>query len=544
MYQIEDDFVACAGTLIYKGCIGEKALAEIFHDLGIRTLKEIRQSLWGSYVIIYKKNHQINVFVDETGTYAFYYYRDAQGNYLFTNTFYHIERMAKQPVNQLAFIEQELEYSILDNQTPYENIYRVLGTEVITVDLETNKIAVRPIELNRYELREKTIDSIAECINRCAQDIILATKDLLDTPYIFLTGGVDSRLILANYIKAGMKPVLGSWFNGSYTMNTKKEDFMSVKAIADVTKLEVLPIDVEEGKVDFGEGFFDQCEKFGEYASIYAGNVKWHNILEENKIEYVDYGFFGETLKEWVALEEIGKKKVNIKWFLQVYIRRLGYSNMEHDISCYQDLYNRLFKEFSDIARLEKIDVNNMSREDCMTLYYWYRLHADTVLYQYANMYGYSFPVYAQKEIADYINAVPYEMKEHEKINLYMEEMLAKDLLNIPFYSHCQYMVYDERKKELKVKALKAVTRYISSQMQKNKLGKKLWMELRSWAWKTGKEETGREYISTAIEVLKNSPTFLKLNIKIDEHSILYLPTLLQLALSCRMADMLVEEVK
>ena len=537
MYKESNGFIACAGTLIYKGQFGKDALKDLFNDLEYKTLTQIRQNLLGCYVVIYKRNQQIKVFVDETGTYAFYYYKDTDGNYLLTNTYYHIEKMVKQPVNQLAFIEEELEFGILDNQTPYENIYRILGSELVLIGKDKPVFSIKQIELNRYVLKEKTLDDIAKHLNACLQNTLSTIKSIMAEPYLFMTGGVDSRLLLANYLKAGVKPVLGSWFNAPITMNSKQEDLISVKKIADKMNLTAVSIDVDETGIDYGQNFLNQCEKLGEYALIYGGNLKWHNILQDYDIQYADYGFFGEMLKDWTELEVKKGKKINLEWFVKMYMNRTYYANMQRDVTCYQQLYDRIYKEFFMIAQKENMDINHMSCKDCMKLYYWYRIHADSVRYAYANMFCYSFPLYAQQEIADYINDVPYEMKENAKLNLRMEQMLAEQLLEIPFFSHCSYMKYDNKKMELTSESTRTITATVVHALRgKNGMMKEIYdFYLKIKRNITNGEKGG--YTDICVETLRRSETFLNLNMNLDGHSINYVPRLIHLTQACIIAD-------
>lgn len=541
LYVDNNDFVACCGTMIYKSMIGKKALVELLADLKNKQLKDIRKDMLGSYAVIYSIDNELKCFIDETGTYALYYY-NCNGEYIFTNTYYHIERETKQELNALCLLERHIENCIVGAETPFKNIYRVLADELIIINNDTKNVEKRLIEANIYHLNSKEIVSIAKELNDEAKGILEKSKLVLNKPQLFLTGGVDSRLILGNYLAIGIEPTLGAWYGAPMTMNTKDEDYKTVIEIATHIGVNSRIYDMSEEDI-YNDISVQEFDKFGEYATIYNNNSAWHSILSDKTIQYADYGYFGETLKEWNVLDGINNKRVSLDWFVEKYISRFGLENPEKQIGGYDELYKKLRGAFSKIAISEQIDEKNMSREDCMCLYYWYRLYADTLVYQYANMYCYAYPLYAQKRIADMINGVPYIYKENEKLNLQMQQLLDERLLEIPFYSHCQHMKFDRDKMLLTAKLSKKikVKQRLSSILKSNRIGKKILAIYRK-KMDNIKDTQEHSCIDIVLSDLYKSNSFNKMNVRFDNRSTRYIPSMLSMVQECKMTDLLLKK--
>ena len=100
-----DDFVTSSGTLFYKEKFGKEALDLLYIDAKNMSVTELRRNMLGTFVVAIKIEDTIRVFLDETHTYAFYYYYDGT-RFLMTNTFYHIEKCVRQPICDDAFLER------------------------------------------------------------------------------------------------------------------------------------------------------------------------------------------------------------------------------------------------------------------------------------------------------------------------------------------------------------------------------------------------------------------------------------------------------
>ena len=192
-YQDGDDFVACAGTLIYKDKMGVECLRDLYNDFS-EDINKIRKNAAGMYVVAIKKGDGLYIFVDEVGTYA-YHYLFKDGVFISTNTYYHIAKITQPGVDRLAFKERVLKFCNIDSATIFDDIYRLLGHQAVQINLATNKINIIEIGQNTYEFTIGTDNDAAKTF------VELIGKYMKKYPVhndgvLFSTGGVDSNVLL------------------------------------------------------------------------------------------------------------------------------------------------------------------------------------------------------------------------------------------------------------------------------------------------------------------------------------------------------------
>ena len=184
------------------------------------------------------------------------------------------------------------------------------------------------------------------------------------------------------------------------------------------------------------------------------------------------------------------------------------------------------------IADSEGMNCAKLSKEDCMTLYYHYRLHADTYRCNFANMYGYSFILLAQKEIADFINQVPYEFKINSRINLRLVKKFAPQLLDLPYYSHCRFYNYDSKRVMLVEMDKDRFKACVIRTLRRYTLGQKM---IAHWRKHGSLEQAKiRRYCT---ERINNSIEFGKLQMRFEVNSMSYLPKYIEMLLAVKMLE-------
>ena len=518
--SVENDFIACAGTLIFRYKIGKEALKELFSELLLKDISEVRKELLGSFVVIYKSAEKIRVFVDEVGTYAFYYSIKDNNEYLLTNTYYHIQKCVKNSMNKYALMEQMLESCILNNETPFDNIFRILGNECIVIDLLNNKFKVESIKENKYLLDTKDFYDISTKLELILRGYSKRKKALNEKLHIFTTGGVDSRIALASSMSVCNETVICNWQGCPRDMNTKIEDYNIAKKIADRLGLECRCFDVSyDNLTDIKNISKDRFEQFGEYCRIYGNNKKWIEIFEKNSIKNTDFGYFGETLKGWEILDNWSKDYLSLDEYSRIYMNRRGFEVGS------SDYYNYVTQKLKNIIRTNGFDETRLKKEECMKLYYTYRIHADTVIDNFANMFGYSFTILAQKEITDYINQIPYVYKTNYRLNLELTQRLCPELLEIEYFTHCRFVDFDKKRMVLKERWKYLLMRTIRYSLLNNKLGNKLIQKSRmiNFAW-----------INEYIKQIKETKILEYLNMDITEKTFGYLPTYVLILFYCK----------
>lgn len=444
-----DDYAACTGTFIYKKAIGKQALKLLLNDADNFDLNEIRKNSVGSYAVVIKKSSKIYVFVDEFHTYSLFYFISDK-DYLITNTFYHIENLLKKPINQLKAIEYVAQFNIVDSNTPYEDIYKLLGNEFIQIDLALEKqqvVKVKPRKIKKYNFL--SLEDAAKAYSDKILEYAQLKKTLFKKSCIFMTGGADSRLVLASYLSVGSKPKLYRWHGREQILNTQTEDFIVSKKIAKSLHLPLKSFNViEDFERTYNKTTGKDFNKYGELTLKYGNNQKWHKLYNKLNVDFVDYGYFGETLVGWAKIDDMkdfGKSITLRDFILKIYVNSLALKGVVNK----QEYIEMLYNEFAQLTDQLNLDKEALTKEDCMYLFFQYRLHADTHMCNFTNMYYYHFPILCQPELADIAHSVPYKFKHGHKFNLYVTKLLYEKLLDFTYFCHCQYRQMDKDNLEL-----------------------------------------------------------------------------------------------
>lgn len=505
---IGNDFIASSGTFVYKGMMGEKAFLSLYEDYCRNDIVYIRKKLIGTYALVIKKGKKIIVFIDESGNYALYYYKN-KDCYLVTNLMYHIGVATKTKIDSLTLLEELNEYCILDNRTLFKDTLRLMADEAIEIDLDKNQFNVLNIECSHYNLNARSFEDIADIISSTIIRYAKLQTLMSNTKVLYMTGGMDSRLTLAGDIAAGYLPKLANWQGSPVYMNTKIEDKYLCKQIAETMGLAFEFIDVSEEVPH--EISISDFERIGEYACIYGNNSNWHNYFCKTNEILFDFGYFGETVKGWTPLELDYHLDFTIINYADLYLNRQKHLYADYNNKLFNLYRNEIINKLKKICIKYRLNENSLSKEDCMFLYYIYRTHADTKMVNFANIYGYSFNLYAQKELIDYINQTPYKYKQEGKLNLALTKKLCPNLMELPYFSHCHYINYDNKKMILEDHQLNSLSSKIKRIVPRNlkKIIKKV----------IGKEETSLKEINELIKFFSLNNIYVEWLPRVDNNT-------------------------
>jgi hypothetical protein len=195
------DFIAAAGTLFYKEKTGERALRALYDDFG--GPGDLFSDLAGQFAVLVRKNGVLSCFNDFFGNY--HLYADEQGGAV-SSSF-------------LALV-RSLDEVRLSPQALYEYVF-----DAATYGAETLVRGIRRLDPSRiHELPGRSYPKRCALAEReaparfddqvdAANAELVAYSGMLrehfgDDVLIGLSGGYDSRLLLAAALKAGIRPRL------------------------------------------------------------------------------------------------------------------------------------------------------------------------------------------------------------------------------------------------------------------------------------------------------------------------------------------------
>lgn len=444
----DNGIIATNGTMFYKGLMNRKALEALLRDfIGLlaeneigECIKTVRKDLIGSYCIIIVQPEFIVGFVDETSMYPVYYHRGEDG-YLLTNTFYNVNECCRTQPNELAAMEYSLCSSIVGNETPFIDVYRLLEDDYFFLNTKTNQVAIKKTTPNHYMYSFNNYEEAIALMAKEMEKMARIRSEYLKHTLLFTTGGIDSRMELAlhNYYHDSM--IVGYWQGDDVITNGTDQDLDISKKLAEVSNLPFILCDVSE---DFDECLGtlskEELSKFGEYACIYSHNEKWLNIpnlVSENNISSIGFGSLDEIIRDLPQVEQFWNEKFKFIDLVKNVKMRTGVFNT---VISYDELVGyiteKLRKAYADIKE-------PLSMEEAVSIFNRGRLHSNTVVDAYINLYYYDFNICGQKRIVDLVESLPYEWRNESKIAVTLTRQWHEELMVVPYFSHHHTVMYN-----------------------------------------------------------------------------------------------------
>lgn len=440
-YEKGSNYVLVTGTLIYKGLFGIDALKAVLDDADTQSIKDLRANAIGSYSLTLKIGTRIYIFVDETHTYSLYY--SIIGNdFIVTNTYWHIADVTKSKIEATSLLEMGVRRCIMSNHTPFYNIFKLCAAECLVYDVTLDKAEVIKIPLNDYHSNYNKKEEAVSFLLQYIKELSRKRSKYWKSGIHFLTGGIDSRLELAINLYNKDNVAIKYWIGQDLLTNGTENDAQIVTSIANQYNLKMDILNVSEEYINSINSITrEKCYKYGEYASVYAGNVKLFNSFENLRdVDFLGFGYLGEIMRPLAELDQSYKEPYSKKDFILDVLCRTG---LEKKMFKIEGFYDYIEKEMSPLVSIVGNSGGSIiTKEEAFKLFSFSRFEADCVMNNFANMFVYSFPIFGQKKIADVIFSMRYEWLRDEWIPITLINSLEKDLMKFPIYSHHRYFTY------------------------------------------------------------------------------------------------------
>lgn len=179
------DFAAAVGTLFYKGQMGEPALRELYADYGAA---DLYAHLAGQFAVILRKGGKVAWLNDYFGVYHLY----ATDQAVSTSLLAAAATLPQQRLSRQALHEYLFDAAIYGGETLFEG--------------------VRRLGVNRGPRHAPLPATFDEQVDAATADLVgyfgMLRASFGDSMLLGLSGGYDSRLLLAAALKAGVRPQL------------------------------------------------------------------------------------------------------------------------------------------------------------------------------------------------------------------------------------------------------------------------------------------------------------------------------------------------
>lgn len=464
-YSDGENYIFCSGTIFYKEKFGYEALKEILVDAIKNDITTLRKHMLGSYAVLIKINGIARVFVDETHTYCLYYYLN-KSEFIITNNYYHIGLCVGGEINTEPFLERGVRRCIMSDSTPIRNVYKFTASTCFEINLPNGDFRIKNVNLNDYSCVFNSRDEALECLVSRIKEVSALRSRHIKKYLHFLTGGIDSRLELAINNFNNDRLSLGYWMGNDVITNGTDSDLRIVSSISNHFGYEHQCYDVA---LNFENSLYSidgkKCKEYGEYASLYCGNEKWFHIFEcMNDVEYIGFGYLGESLRNLSELDGTYREPYRILDFIEKVYCRTG---IEKNVVKVNGFYDFLAAEFLKILGINGNSMTQIDKQTAFRLFTYSRFDADCIMNNFVNLFCYSFPIFGQKKIADAIYSLKYEWLKNDSFSIDLINYFQNELLDFPIYSHHKEFVFDKNLKRIK-KSLKFVVLDASKNQLKN----------------------------------------------------------------------------
>ena len=150
------------------------------------------------------------------------------------------------------------------------------------------------------------------------------------------------------------------------------------------------------------------------------------------------FGYFGESLRTLDDINFFYKSPYSLREMIrEIHCK----SNIEKYCFHSDTIYDFIEEEMLPLT--EGMDKENLTRDDVFRLFTYSRFETNTSFYRLANMFTYSFEVFAQKAFIDANLSIPYEWRDGDYFSLSLTKLFCPKLLEFPFFSHGHFVYYD-----------------------------------------------------------------------------------------------------
>lgn len=436
----KSDFSLGIGTCIYKESLDYSLLLNDYNG----NIAKIRNATIGQYGVVIKKGKQITIYGDACGCYDIFYYQDASPNeksWIVSNSLYDMAEVLKGKItlNEFSVIERTVNRALMGGATFFDEIYRLRGDEYIEMDINA-KLQINSIQTSFLVSDEKDYNKIVVKVANVLRENARISAKIFGVPTICATGGLDSRLVIAAYLSAGIKPCLFYGVGNNMITSPRKEDEECIKKLSKSLGLKLIegdfsvsePLD-KDWNTYIKDNGFTAAFMWGAQSKVIQSLCSGTDLLL--------FGWGGELLRNIDGWTEKNHKKritldeLNERW----YSFKASIPLVQKKIPQYKEIIKEhLITE----CRYLGINPDDMSIEDSFLIELAYRGIADTQIPSFLNQYKYTYLSIFEYSLLQCRTSVC--CKNSTRFMLEVIYTLYPKIFSIPIFSHCQWRSFDK----------------------------------------------------------------------------------------------------
>jgi len=442
------DCVVATGTSIYNGKTGARALKAFYEAFSNE--RDFHADLYGHYCILIFHSGKLFVFTDYAGLYKVYCNRTKSG---LSNSFLAIAKtLQRKNVSQQELYEYVFHEAFYGDKTLFKEIELLDSKSLwqISPDLSNT-----PQQIAVDDFRNTvSFDEAVTVVSRSLINYFELLKSAFDNKVASsLSGGYDTRLMLALTRKAGISP---------YFFVYGDRDSIDVdiaKAIARGEKFEIDHIDKSKYPKVAKESFYEMIEKnfflfdgFGAMGIFDNGSDIDTRIDRATRAHLHLNAGGGEIYRRTWQFSD--KRKIHIENFLKNKYGHLYMLNDFIDYSMCGDLFDKrvYLSNFTEkIKAILDIDKDWMTKQELEVLYsilsvkYWLGMNNSI-----DNQFSYSLTPFAESRFVYQSLNIPSQYKSFGQFEAALIRKVDPDLAKYP--SQYGFNFYDQISWQTKMK--------------------------------------------------------------------------------------------
>lgn len=432
-----NNVVIQTGTCVYKEEHGIIAMQTALQDFD-GNVQEHREDYIGNFGCFIKNDRKMVVFNEATGFYDVFYAQIGKA-WIVGTTILDIAKVLHNEItlNKLNVLEELTRFAIFDNDTYFNEIKRLSGDQYL--DLTIEAISVKKLDLKIKKEAPKDYKSRIENISREMKYIAQVMYKNFGQTTLGCTGGFDSRMTLAAYLSAGIKPRISYGYGNSFVAESKMGDVEVVKEYAVRYGLDYYIANWNETS-PIDKLWVKNIEDYGRL--IYDGNEDAYRYYTNPDEKFLSFGYIAEIYREPDWSRKIAEGKMTLVDYLWKSHADIFNSNL---IEKSPELVNQWLSKWKKLMAEHGVNDDHFKKEDLFWLILEYRHSADNHMVNLINQYKYAH--YLMSDIRIVRNGfVDFENKYNGKFMIQILNKVYPDILNVPFFTHCHKMVYDKAK--------------------------------------------------------------------------------------------------
>lgn len=436
-YRNGEDFIYMVGTYMWGGKNPLSTMVSLLDTFSTDNIIYYKKTIVGMWSVVIHKNQRTYIFNDYYGLYDTYYTSDTVSNSLVDCT--SSQTFNPNKIDEFSFIMDMFQLGAFPGCTPFNDVKRLKRDEYVELNdvISVNKIDGDMSFHYKFVNESESLKQLSELLITNASLI----SKTLGKPTVFMTGGLDSRLVFASFSKAGIDFDC-KYGSGRYTQSG---DEIIVKQISKQynKKLEVL-----DWNCDTGDLITDKERLFeiiGFYNYIDSGSLHRHisfaNCSKRNPV--YSFGYFCEAirLRDWA--ETKGDTFSLYDYVDNCYLN----TDLKTFYKNYYMYRNHIIEMFK--SQLCELGWNNDYEKIPIDLFERFRWEmarfCDSRMEQVLNNYGYAFSLLSIPEIHELILSLPANVIRGGKFQIKLINTIDSSLIkSFDVFSHLRWYYIDK----------------------------------------------------------------------------------------------------